>query len=189
MLPPILLSNVFAGHRDNGVITKASMNRTGPISLKDILSRYDIHNISGSFKFYEDKEIAIWYVFGVKPNFAMIHELTYYGVHLFIIFPDMYDGEDIDKFEMYTMFHSCIMNICKYAYQFKDVSFENSKYVSDLMEVDFDRDMEYFAACNVFRLTRECDPKIRKTIEVIEGKYMQFVKKNVEEIGKGRMFW
>ena len=101
----------------------------------------------------------------------------------------LYDGKDIDKFEMYTMFHSCIMNICKYAYQFKDVSFENSKYVSDLMEVDFDRDMEYFAACNVFRLTRECDPKDRKIIENIEGKYLQYISKNVNELGKSRMFW
>lgn len=81
------------------------------------------------------------------------------------------------------------MNICKYAYQFKDVSFENSKYVSDLMEVDFDRDMEYFAACNVFRLTRECDPKDRKIIESIEGKYLQYISKNVNELGKSRMFW
>ena len=192
MLPPILLANVFAGCHDNGVITKASMNRTGPVSLMPILNRYGIDKISGSFKFYEDKEIAIWYVFGVELDCTMIHELTYYGVHLFIIFPDKYDKGDVSDDELFLMFHSCISNICEYAYpshRFVHIAPSPSRYVDDLMQEEFEKDIVLYAKCNIYRLTRGCKGEERKTLETIEGKYLNYISKNVNELGKSRMFW
>ena len=191
MLPPILLANVFAGCHDNGVITKASMNRTGPLSLIPILNRYGIEKISGSFKFYEDKDIAIWYVFGVELDCTMIHELTYYGVHLFIIFPDKYDKGDMDDEELFSMFYSCINTICKYAYpsnEFIHVD-DSNKYVDDLMEEEFEKDINLYVKCNIYRLTRRCEKEDRKVLETIEGKYFNFITKSINELGKSRMFW
>ena len=194
MLPPILLANVFAGCHDNGVVTKASMNRTGPVSLMSILHRHGIEKISGSFKFYEDKDIAIWYVFGVELDCAMIHELTHYGVHLFIIFPDKYDKGDVDDEELFMMFYSCISNICKYAYPSTSNKFVKAipslnKYVDDLMEEEFERDINLYVKCNIYRLTRRCEKEDRKVLETIEGKYFNFITKNINEFGKSRMFW
>ena len=192
MLPPILLANVFAGYRDNGVATKASMNRTGPLSLMPILNRYGIEKISGSFKFYEDKDIAIWYVFGVELDCAMIHELTYYGMHLFIIFPDKYDKGDMDDEELFSMFYSCINNICKYAYPSNEFIHTDgsNKYVDDLMAEEFEKDIVFYTKCNIYRLIRGYKSEDRKILETIEGKYFNYITKNNDlTINKSRMFW
>lgn len=190
MLPPILLANVFAGCRDNGVVTKASMNRTGPMSLMAILNRYGIEKISGSFKFYEDKDIAIWYVFGVELDCTMIHELTYYGVHLFIIFPDKYDKGDMNDEELFSMFYSCINTICKYAYPSNEFIHTDgsNKYVDDLMEEEFKKDIVFYTKCNIYRLIRGYKGEDRKILETIEGKYFNYITKN-NDLNKSRMFW
>ena len=191
MLPPILLANVFAGCHDNGVVTKASMNRTGPLSLMPILNRYGIEKISGSFKFYEDKDIAIWYVFGVELDCTMIHELTYYGMHLFIIFPDKYDKSDMNDEELFSMFYSCINTICKYAYPSNEFihADDSNKYVDDLMEEEFEKDIVFYTKCNIYRLIRGYKGEDRKILETIEGKYFNYIITKNNEISKSRIFW
>ena len=54
---------------------------------------------------------------------------------------------------------------------------------------EFEKDINLYVKCNIYRLTRRCEKEDRKVLETIEGKYFNFITKSVNELGKSRMFW